>query len=158
MQCDQLTASHQQGVHKHHVKIQRRQCCIHLPVLVSHASLQAGADVGVGSHVHGLLLAPHKLGIGVAPQLPLHQVKGEGHQLQHNKAPISCPTTGGLECYDPEAVHMGSVGQRLGITPMLQYMAGGRGGGWRKGWFTSEEGQKGVFWSAWKAKTVIART
>lgn len=42
--------------------------------------------MGVPPHVHGLLLAPHELGIGVAPQLPLHQVKGEGHQLQHSKA------------------------------------------------------------------------
>lgn len=54
----------------------------HLAVLVPHAGLQAGADVGVGPHVHGLLLAPHELSIGVAPQLPLDQVEGEGHQLQ----------------------------------------------------------------------------
>ncbi len=53
-----------------------------LTVLVPHAGLQAGADVGVSPHVHGLFLTPQELSIGVAPQLPLYQVKGEGHQLQ----------------------------------------------------------------------------
>ena len=54
----------------------------YLTVLVPHAGLQAGADVGVGPHVHGLLLGPHELSIWVPPQLPLYQVKGEGRQLQ----------------------------------------------------------------------------
>ena len=57
----------------------------HLTVLVPHAGLKAGADMGVGPHVHGLLLAPHELSIGVAPQLPLNQIKGKGHQLQCSK-------------------------------------------------------------------------
>jgi hypothetical protein len=38
--------------------------------------------VGVPPHVHGLLLTPQELSIGVPPQLPRYQVKGEGHQLQ----------------------------------------------------------------------------
>ena len=45
--------------------------------------------MGVGAHVHGLLLAPHELGIGVAPELPLHQIKGEGTQLQHTTHSMS---------------------------------------------------------------------
>ncbi len=53
-----------------------------LAVLIPHAGLQAGADVGVPPHVHGLLLTPQELSIGVPPQFPLYQVKGEGHQLQ----------------------------------------------------------------------------
>ena len=44
----------------------------YLAVLIPHAGLKTGADVGVGPHVHGLLLAPHELSIGVALQLPLH--------------------------------------------------------------------------------------
>ena len=43
----------------------------------------------VGTHVHGLLLAPHELSIGVAPQLPLYQIKGEGAQLQHTTLHVS---------------------------------------------------------------------
>ncbi len=35
-----------------------------------------------GTHVHGLLLAPHNLRVGVAAQLTHDQVKGEGRQLQ----------------------------------------------------------------------------
>ena len=62
----------------------------HLAVLIPHAGLKAGADVGVGPHVHGLLLAPHELSIGVAPQLPLHQIKGEGAQLHHTTVRVSC--------------------------------------------------------------------
>ena len=46
--------------------------------------------MGVAPHVHGLLLAPHELGIGVAPQLPLHQIKGEGAQLRHTTLHVSC--------------------------------------------------------------------
>ena len=38
--------------------------------------------MGVPPHVHGLLLTPQELSIGVPPQLPRYQVKGEGHQLQ----------------------------------------------------------------------------
>ncbi len=37
--------------------------------------------MGVAPHVHGLLLTPQELSIGVPPQLPLYEVKGEGHQL-----------------------------------------------------------------------------
>jgi len=37
--------------------------------------------VGVAPHVHGLLLTPQELSVGVPPQLPLYEVKGEGHQL-----------------------------------------------------------------------------
>ena len=55
-----------------------------LSVFIPHAGLKAGADMGVAPHVHGLLLGPHELSIGVAPQLPLHQVKGERHQLQQH--------------------------------------------------------------------------
>lgn len=61
----------------------------HLTVLIAHAGFQAGADVGVAAHVHGLLLAPQELSIGVAPQLPLHQIKGEGAQLQHTTHSMS---------------------------------------------------------------------
>lgn len=57
----------------------------HLSVFISHAGLQAGADMLVGTHVHGLLLCPQELCIGVPPQFPLDKVKGEGHQLQHTK-------------------------------------------------------------------------
>ena len=62
----------------------------HLTVLISHAGFQAGADMGVAPHVHGLLLAPHEFGVGVAPQLSLHQIKGEGAQLQHTTLHVSC--------------------------------------------------------------------
>lgn len=65
---------------------------LYLSVLISHAGFQAGADMGVPPHVHGFLLAPHELGIGVAPQLPLHQIKGEGHQLHHSNADVDCAT------------------------------------------------------------------
>ena len=40
--------------------------------------------MGIGSHVHGLLLCPQEFRIGIPPQLSLHQIKGEGHQLQIN--------------------------------------------------------------------------
>lgn len=35
----------------------------------------------VRAHVHGLLLAPQRLSVGVAVQLTAHQVEGEGRQL-----------------------------------------------------------------------------
>lgn len=46
-----------------------------------HARHQAWLHMEVGPHVHGLLLAPHELSVGVAPQLTAHQVEGEGCQL-----------------------------------------------------------------------------
>jgi len=33
------------------------------------------------AHVHGLLLSPHGLGIGVSAQFTHYQVKGEGGEL-----------------------------------------------------------------------------
>lgn len=66
-----------------------RHARAHLPVLVPHAGLKAGADVLVAPHVHGLLLGPHELGIGVPPQLPLYQVEGKGHQLHQADRQVS---------------------------------------------------------------------
>mmetsp|Transcript_25724 Transcript_25724/g.76130 ORF Transcript_25724/g.76130 Transcript_25724/m.76130 type:complete len:398 (+) Transcript_25724:558-1751(+) len=49
--------------------------------LVLEARDHARLDVEVGAHVHRLLLAPHHLCVGVAPELAAHQVKREGRQL-----------------------------------------------------------------------------
>mmetsp|Transcript_19039 Transcript_19039/g.41041 ORF Transcript_19039/g.41041 Transcript_19039/m.41041 type:complete len:611 (-) Transcript_19039:1833-3665(-) len=56
---------------------------LHLAALVPKHGDESRLHVHVGAHVHRLLLAPDGLGVGVAPQLPGHQVKGEGRQLLH---------------------------------------------------------------------------
>ncbi len=60
--------------------------CLNPPHLGAHAGLDAVGHVLEGAHVERLLLHPHQLRLGVAPQLPQHQVEGEWRQLQGGRA------------------------------------------------------------------------
>jgi len=64
---------------------------IHAPLLVDpnpqrckhshHGCDEAGSHMLKRAHVHGLLLSPHGLGIGVSAQFTHYQVKGGGGEL-----------------------------------------------------------------------------
>lgn len=54
-----------------------------LPAQFPVARVDAWQHVEVSPHIHGLLLAPGYLGVGVPTQLPHDKVEGEGGYLFH---------------------------------------------------------------------------
>ena len=46
-----------------------------------HTGVESWLDVGVGSHVHRLFLAPHDLGVRISSQLTKHEIKWEWRDL-----------------------------------------------------------------------------